>query len=188
MLVYDVTDRKSFEECQKWKEEFDSCVNGDGSTSSGGSIGIGGSNRLVNGQVMRKSNTNSDDVKCVLVANKTDKDAGSIMVTKEEGMAYASSIGSEFYEASAKSAMNVDVTFMAAARAGLEHNNRKNSTSGGSQGRGMMMNGQMGMGMGGNSAYGRNNYGPMKDYVPPTRTVNLNRGNGSNMSGDGDCC
>jgi len=191
MLVYDVTDRKSFEECQKWKEEFDSCVNGDSSASSGaGGGGNSNSNRILNGQVVRKSNINSDDVKCVLVANKTDKDAGSIMVTKAEGMAYAASIGSEFHEASAKSAMNVDVTFMAAARAGLEYNNRKNNTSGGSQGRGMMMNGQMGMGMGGNNAYGRPNYAPMKDYVPPTRTVNLNRGNGngSNMSNDFDCC
>eukprot|EP01083_Nonionella_stella_P289686 985831_1 len=75
MLVYDVTDRKSFEECQKWKEEFDSCVNGDSSASASGGGG-GNSNRILNGQVMRKSNINSDDVKCVLVANKTDKDAG----------------------------------------------------------------------------------------------------------------
>lgn len=165
LLVFDVTDRSSFDGLQKWKEEFDSCVNGGGgSTASNNYM----NNRIVNGSVLANNN-----VKCIVVGNKVDKDGSNRAVTKEEGMAYAKSIGTEYYEASAKTAVNVGATFLAAARAGLEYNSKKNMDSG------------MNMGVGGQRGM-RGGYNGMKGYVPPQRTVDLNRGN-NNMN-DGDCC
>ncbi len=173
ILVFDVTDRSSFDGLQKWKEEFDSCVNGSGGGSSRSGSGVGNNfmnNRIVNGSVLAHNN-----VKCIVVGNKVDKVDSNRAVTKEEGMEYAKSIGTEYFEASAKTAINVDATFLAAARAGLEYNNNKN------MGTGMNMGG-----MGGQSGM-RGGYSGMKGYEPPRRTVDLNRGNNSNVN-DFDCC
>ena len=108
----------------------------------------------------------------MVVANKADKDDGKV-VSNEEGMAYAKSIGCMFYECSAKSALNVEESFMAAAKAGLEYSNQKQMT---------MTSSMMGPG-GGYSPYSTS----MPSYVPPQRTVDLNRGQ-SSMSDGGDCC
>jgi len=173
VLVFDVTDRSSFDGLQKWKEEFDSCVNGSGGGSSRSGSGVGNNfmnNRIVNGSVLAHNS-----VKCIVVGNKVDKVDSNRAVTKEEGMEYAKSIGTEYFEASAKTAINVDATFLAAARAGLEYNNKKN------MGTGMNMGGMVGQnGM-------RGGYSGMKGYEPPRRTVDLNRGNNSNVN-DFDCC
>jgi Ras-related protein Rab-7A len=170
ILVYDVTDRMSFDGLKKWKEEFDSCLQG-GSASGGAGAGAGGNMGMGMGMGIGMSTNNrqgGEQLKFVVVANKADKDS---TVSKEEGMAYARSIGSVFYECSAKTALNVEHAFVAAARAGLEYNNQKQ----------MSMNASTMM-------HGGSNVGGMRGYVPPQRTVNLNRGQ-SNMSSDsGDCC
>ena len=158
ILVYDVTDRNSFDGLAKWKEEFESCLSGN---SAGGANGMLMNNRIQNGSVMR------NNLKFIVVANKADKDDSARVVQRDEGMAYAASMGGEFYECSAKTAMNVEKAFVAAAKSGLEYNNKKQmSTS--------MM-------------HGRGGPGGMRGYVPPQRTVDLNRGN-SSMADDGDCC
>lgn len=162
MLVYDVTDRSSFDGLSKWKEEYDK-VNGDGEK------GAQNSSRFNNG--MNASSANNG-LKYVVVANKADKDDGSKVVSNEEGMAYAKSIGCMFFECSAKSALNVEESFMAAAKAGLEYSNQKQMTMSSSM-----------MGPGGYSPYSNS----MPSYVPPQRTVDLNRGQ-SSMSDGGDCC
>lgn len=162
VLVYDVTDRVSFEGLQKWKEEFDSCLNG-GSTSVATHGGMM-QNRLQNGSVI------GEKLKFVVIANKADKDYASWSVAREEGMEYAKSISSEFFECSAKTALNVEEAFLAAAKAGYEYNTQKL----------MSMNASMMMQQGGG-------YSGMRGYVPPQRTVDLNRGQ-SSMSDEGDCC
>jgi Ras-related protein Rab-7A len=162
ILVYDVTDRSSFDELRKWKEEFDSCLSGNSSSRGGGGMMM--NNHLHNGSPLGR---NVGNVKFVVVANKADKDgSGKVVVDVKEGAAYAASIGGEFYECSAKTAMNVEQAFVGAAKAGLEYNNRKQVTV-------SMMNGAGNAGMPG--------------YVPPRRTVDLNRGNSSGMHND-DCC
>lgn len=163
MLVYDVTDRNSFDGLSKWKEEYDK-VNGDGEK------GAQNSSRFNNGM---NASSAKNGLKYVVVANKADKDDGSKVVTNEEGMAFAKSIGCLFYECSAKSALNVEESFMAAAKAGLEYSNQKQMT---------MTSPMMGPG-GGYSPYSNS----MPSYVPPQRTVDLNRGQ-SSMSDGGDCC
>jgi len=165
ILVYDVTDRMSFDGLKKWKEEFDSCLQGG---SAGGGAGAGGNMGMGTGMMSMNNRQGGEQLKFVVVANKADKDS---TVSKEEGMAYARSIGSVFYECSAKTALNVEQAFVAAARAGLEYNNQKQ----------MSMNSSMMM-------HGGNNGGGMRGYVPPQRTVHLNRGQSSSMSDSGDCC
>jgi Ras-related protein Rab-7A len=159
ILVYDVTDRSSFDELKKWKEEFDSCLNGG---SPGGRSSLM-HNRLQHGHPLGR---NMSEVKFIVVGNKADKDASGRVVDAKEGAAYANSIGGEFYEGSAKTAMNVEQAFVAAAKAGLEYNNRLQMTT-------SMMNGAGNAGMPG--------------YVPPQRTVDLKRGNTSGF-GDDVCC
>lgn len=171
ILVYDVTDRSSFDGLAKWKEEFNSCVSG--SSASGSGIGRGNgmmNNRLQNGSPIGR---NAPEVKFIVVANKADKvvnGAGSgKVVSPQEGKAYASSIGAEFFECSAKTALNVEQAFVAAAKSGVEYNNRKQMTA-------SMMNGA--------------GHAGMKGYVPPQRSVDLNRGrsNSGNVFENGDCC
>ena len=162
ILVYDVTDRNSFDELKKWKDEFDSCVSGNG--GSGRGAGMMMNNRLYQGQPFGR---NLGSMRFVVVANKADKeDAGRVVETKE-GSAYAASIGGDFYECSAKTAMNVDEAFVAAAKAGLEFNNSKQMTA-------SMMGGA-----------GTSN---MPGYVPPRRSVDLNRGNNKGGLQPDDCC
>ena len=165
ILVYDVTDRMSFDGLSKWKEEFDSCIEGGSASASARGGGMYMNNRIQNGSVGGGGN----NVKFVLIANKADKDDSARAVSKEEGMAYAASLGGEFYECSAKTAINVEQAFVAATKLGLEYNNRKRMSA-------PMMHGA-GSGYGGN----------MQGYVPPQRTVDLNRGN-SSMSDSGECC
>lgn len=156
VLVYDVTDRMSFDGLQKWKDEFDSCLNG--GSAPGGMM----QNRLQNGSVV------GDKLKFVVIANKADKDYQTWSVTREEGMRYAKSISSDFFECSAKTALNVEQAFLSAAKAGLEYNMQKQLSMNASM---MMQGGQ----------------GGMRGYMPPQRTVDLNRGQ-SSMSDEGDCC
>lgn len=156
VLVYDVTDRMSFDGLQKWKDEFDSCLNG--GSAPGGMM----QNRLQNGSVV------GDKLKFVVIANKADKDYQTWSVTREEGMRYAKSISSDFFECSAKNALNVEQAFLSAAKAGLEYNMQKQLSMNASM---MMQGGQ----------------GGMRGYMPPQRTVDLNRGQ-SSMSDEGDCC
>jgi|AntRauTorckE5430_2_1112549.scaffolds.fasta_scaffold13613_1 Ras-related protein Rab-7A len=160
ILVYDVTDRMSFDGLKKWKEEFDSCLNTGGVNGGGMRMGMM-QNRLHNGSVV------GNQLKFIVIANKSDKDS---VVAKEEGVAYARSIGSEFFECSAKTALNVEHAFVAAAGSGLEYNKQKQVSMNAS----MMMR-------------GGNNGGGMREYAPPQRTVDLNRGQ-SSMSDDGNCC
>jgi GTPase SAR1 and related small G proteins len=162
VLVYDVTDRMSFDGLQKWKDEFDSCLNG-GSVNA--AVPGGGGmmqNRLQNGTVI------GDKLKFVVVANKADKDYQSWSVTREEGMHFAKSISSEFFECSAKTGLNVEQAFVSAAKAGMDYNMRKQLSMNAS----MMMQGSQ---------------GGMRGYMPPQRIVDLNRGQ-SSMSDEGDCC
>ena len=173
ILVYDVTDRMSFDGLKKWKEEFDSCLNtGSGAHGHGhgrgGGMGSGAGMGMMQNRLQNGSMGGGEQLKFVVVANKADKDS---VVSKEEGVAYARSIGSEFFECSAKTALNVENAFVAAARAGLEYNKQKQVNMNAT----MMMRG------------GNNNDG-MRGYAPPQRTVDLNRGQSSSMSDEGDCC
>ena len=105
-------------------------------------------------------------MKFVVVGNKADKgDNSTREVTREEGMAYAQSIGCEFYETSAKTDLNVDVAFVAAAKCGLEYHQTKHASV---------------------PSYMGGGAGELRSYVPPQRTVDLNRTE-TNMS-DGECC
>jgi Ras-related protein Rab-7A len=160
VLVYDVTDRISFEGLRKWKEEFDSCLNGGSINTAipGGML----QNRLQNGNVV------GEKLRFIVIANKADKDYHSWSVAREEGIEYAKSISSEFFECSAKTALNVEQAFLSAAKAGLEYNAQKQLSMNAS----MMMQGSN---------------GGMRGYVPPQRTVDLNRGQ-SSVSDEGDCC
>lgn len=163
LLVYDVQDVQSLNGLRKWKEEFESC------------IGVSDSNMGEN----RRGTTgysHPSGFKFILVGNKADKDDESRMVSEEEGIHFAEEIGALFFECSAKTAMNVNEAFMAAAKEGLEYNRGKNIGLGGSGfSFGQSMN---------NSGI----TGPMRGYVPPKKTVNLNRSSSSRMSSDGDCC
>jgi len=157
VLVYDVTDRMSFDGLQKWKDEFDSCVNGGNVTAA------------VPGSMMQNRLQIGDNkLKFVVIANKADKDYQSWSVPREEGMRFATSISSEFFECSAKTALNVEQAFLSAAKAGLDYNMQKQLNMNASM---MMQGGQ----------------GGMRGYIPPQRTVDLNRGQ-SSMSEEGDCC
>jgi len=125
VLVYDVTDRMSFDGLQKWKDEFDSCVNGGRVTAA------------VPGSMMQNR---PQSLKFVVIANKADKDYQSWSVPREEGMRYAKSISSEFSECSAKTALNVEQAFLSAAKAGLDYNLQKQQNMNAS----MMMQGSQG--------------------------------------------
>ena len=163
LLVYDVQDVQSLNGLRKWKEEFESC------------IGVSDSNMGENRRGTM-GYSHRPGFKFIVVGNKADKDDESRMVSEEEGRQFAEDIGAMFFECSAKTAMNVNEAFMAAAKEGLEYNRSKN----------------IGLGESGYSfGQSMNNSGmavPMRGYVPPKKTVNLNRSSSSRMSNDGDCC
>ena len=163
LLVYDVQDAQSLHGLRKWKEEFESCI--------GVSDNITGDNRRGMSNFNRPSG-----FKFIVVGNKADKDDESRMVSEEEGRYFAKDIGAMFFECSAKTAMNVNEAFISAAREGLEYNRSKN------------------MGLSGSAyTYGQSvtnsgMTGPMRGYIPPKKTVDLNRSSSSRMSNSGDCC
>lgn len=78
-LVYDITDRKSFDNLRKWVSDVD---------------------RLANKQVCR-----------IIVGNKTDL-SEKRAVRRDEGQAFADSLGVPFIETSAKTASNVQQLFI----------------------------------------------------------------------------
>ncbi|EAY11403.1 GTP-binding protein YPTM1, putative [Trichomonas vaginalis G3] len=78
-LVYDITDRKSFENLRKWVSDVD---------------------RLANKQVCR-----------IIVGNKTDL-SDKRAVRRDEGQAFADSLGVPFIETSAKTANNIQQLFI----------------------------------------------------------------------------
>jgi len=88
-------------------------------------------------------------------------------------MAYARSVGCDFYEVSAKADLNVGAVFVAAAKRGLEYHQSKQASVP------AYMGGRAGNGNG-------NGNGAMRNYVPPQRTVDLHRGD-TDIS-DGECC
>lgn len=159
LLVYDVQDMQSLNSLRKWKEEFESCIGLSDTNMSGNRRGMASYNR-------------PPGFKFIVVGNKADKDDESRMVSEEEGKHFAEDIGATFFECSAKTAMNVNEAFIAAAKEGLEYNRGKNI-------------GLRGSGY----SYGQSmNSSGMAGYVPPKKTVNLNRSSSSRMSNDGDCC
>ena len=78
-LVYDITDRKTFDNLRKWISDVD---------------------RLANKQVCR-----------LIVGNKTDL-SDKRVVRRDEGQAFADSLGVPFIETSAKTASNVQEMFL----------------------------------------------------------------------------
>jgi GTPase SAR1 family protein len=87
LLVYDITDRDSFEWVSKWKDQVAEYV---GSQEAGGVV-------------------------FAVVGNKVDRDADRV-ISVEEGQQKAREVGASiFFETSAKSGTNVSELFMAVA-------------------------------------------------------------------------
>jgi len=165
VLVFDVCDLSSFEALEKWRNEF---IN----ISLGGESGKG------------------KGFPFIVLGNKADKESGSgggsgggasvaaassgmeqRQVPTQQAREWCQSMGNiPYFETSAKTALNVQNAFLQAAKMGFDHAEKKRKTEspfGGSYG-------------------GR----PMKGYVPPHQTVDLNRQyQNNNLNGfNNDCC
>lgn len=162
ILVYDVQDFQSLEGLRKWKEDFEDCL----ISSEGSSVGKSG------GGFHQQS---IPKIKFVVVGNKSDKDEEFKAVMANDGQRFSDEIGGSFFECSAKTGMNVNDVFMVAARAGLEYNRNKNDGLG-----------IPGYNYGHQNADGRPRVS-MRGYIPPRRTVDLNRSSSSKIGND-DCC
>jgi Ras-related protein Rab-1A len=92
VLVYDISDRDSFEAMPGW---FD-------------------------GMALALNRARKELAPGILIGNKTDMD-DLRSVTKEEGQQYADSIGWNFIETSAKNGTNVEETFLSIAKYLVEH-------------------------------------------------------------------
>ena len=158
ILVFDVNDRESFVGLNKWKDEFVR-------------ISLGGGKHV--------------GFPFVVLGNKADKDpntnnnAGTMeeqrQVSSQQAREWCQSNGNiPYFETSAKTALNVENSFVQAAKMGLEHSQKTKTETP-------------------FSSYGLGGGRPMRGYVPPhQQTVNLNhRQNGSSGGGfeqNGDCC
>ena len=126
ILVHDVTDPKSFEGVDRWREEFLKQVGGG---SAGGGGRYGGSSSVygnLGGSSLGGGSSSSSNIPFVLLGNKTDKDPSEWGVTREQAMQWcqsktnANGVAIPYYETSAKTAMSVQDAFLMAASLGLE--------------------------------------------------------------------
>lgn len=100
LLTYDITNRKTFESVDRWKEKWDS----------------------------RQTGEEELEPVSVLVGCKTDLEH-SRQVSKEAGMAKAIKLGSRFVETSSKSGEKVDALFEEIARAVLDRKKNQKTES-----------------------------------------------------------
>ena len=167
VLVFDVFDSKSLDSLDKWRKEFITISLGGNTNGAGGrGGGIGGSG-------------GDAGFPFIVLGNKADKESEERQVSTEQARQWCAQMGNiPYFETSAKTALNVEQAFLQAAKSGLDRAEKKRK-----------MNSPYG------SSYGGNGIGagrPMKGYVPPHQTVNLNHHQNQQQNqgfyqGD-DCC
>ena len=160
ILVHDVTDSKSFEGIERWREEFLKQVGGGGSAGRYGASSAYGN---IGGSALGSSSSSSSDIPFILLGNKTDKDPSEWCVTREQAVQWcqsktnANGAAIPYYETSAKTAVSVQDAFTMAAALGLEQVELKKRRE------------------------------PQRMPYRPVKTIDLNR-NGPRDNENGDCC
>lgn len=123
ILVHDVTDAKSFEGIDRWREEFLKQVGG--GSGSAGRYGASPAYGNIGGAAFGSSSSSSD-IPFVLLGNKTDKDESEWRVTRDQAVQWcqsktnANGAAIPYYETSAKTSISVQDAFAMAAGLGLE--------------------------------------------------------------------